>query len=52
MARAIILVLDSLGIGSSADAERFGDSGADPSDTLQKPVCTAKVNLTASLAGR
>ena len=29
MARAIILMLDSLGIGSSADADRFGDSGAD-----------------------
>ncbi len=27
--RAIILVLDSLGIGATADAERFGDSGAD-----------------------
>jgi phosphopentomutase len=29
MSRAIILVLDSLGIGSSLDAERFGDTGAD-----------------------
>ena len=29
MARAIVLVLDSLGIGASADADRFGDSGAD-----------------------
>ena len=29
MARAIVLMLDSLGIGSSADAECFGDSGAD-----------------------
>ncbi|TVR96165.1 MAG: phosphopentomutase [Wenzhouxiangellaceae bacterium] len=29
MPRAIVLVLDSLGIGASADAERFGDSGAD-----------------------
>lgn len=27
--RIIILVLDSLGIGSSADAEQFGDAGAD-----------------------
>jgi phosphopentomutase len=27
--RAIILVLDSLGIGSSADAHRYGDNGAD-----------------------
>jgi phosphopentomutase len=28
MARAIILVMDSLGIGATADAERFGDRGA------------------------
>ncbi|MGY6587643.1 MAG: phosphopentomutase [Wenzhouxiangella sp.] len=29
MKRAIVLVLDSLGIGASADAEGFGDVGAD-----------------------
>ena len=29
MPRAIVLVLDSLGIGASADAARFGDTGAD-----------------------
>jgi len=29
MGRAIILVLDSFGIGATADAERFGDTGAD-----------------------
>ena len=29
MTRIIILVLDSLGIGSSADADQFGDAGAD-----------------------
>jgi len=29
MARAILLVLDSFGIGATADAERFGDTGAD-----------------------
>lgn len=29
MARAIILVLDSFGIGATADAETFGDVGAD-----------------------
>ena len=28
MARAIILVLDSFGIGATDDAERFGDVGA------------------------
>jgi phosphopentomutase len=29
MGRAIILVLDSFGIGATADAERFGDAGSD-----------------------
>lgn len=29
MSKAIVLVLDSLGIGASADAARFGDTGAD-----------------------
>src|ERR1700761_8996974 len=29
MTRAIILVMDSFGIGASADADRFGDFGAD-----------------------
>ncbi len=29
MTRAIVLVMDSLGIGASADAGRFGDAGAD-----------------------
>jgi phosphopentomutase len=29
MARAIILVLDSFGIGATADADKFGDVGAD-----------------------
>jgi phosphopentomutase len=29
MSRAIILVLDSFGIGATADAEKFGDVGAD-----------------------
>lgn len=29
MTRAIVLVLDSFGIGAAADAERFGDADAD-----------------------
>ena len=29
MARVIVVVLDSFGIGAAADAERFGDVGAD-----------------------
>ena len=29
MSRAFVLVMDSLGLGGAADAEAFGDSGAD-----------------------
>ena len=29
MPRAMILVLDSVGCGGAADADRFGDTGAD-----------------------
>ena len=29
MSRAIVLVMDSFGIGAAPDAERFGDAGAD-----------------------
>jgi phosphopentomutase len=29
MARAVVIVLDSVGIGASADAGRYGDEGAD-----------------------
>ncbi len=29
MARAFVFVLDSFGIGGSADADRYGDAGAD-----------------------
>ena len=29
MTRAIVLVMDSFGIGAAPDADRFGDAGAD-----------------------
>jgi len=29
MPRAIVLMMDSLGVGASTDAHRFGDEGAD-----------------------
>ena len=29
MSRAFVLVMDSLGLGGAADAEAFGDGGAD-----------------------
>ena len=36
MARAIILVLDSFGIGATDDAERFGDVGSDTFGNIAK----------------
>ncbi len=40
MARGIILVMDSFGIGASADAARFGDTGADTLGHIAE-VCAA-----------
>ena len=36
MGRAMILVLDSFGVGATADAERFGDVGADTFGNIAK----------------
>ena len=36
MARAIILVLDSFGIGATADAESFGDTGSDTMGSIAR----------------
>lgn len=36
MTRAVILMLDSFGIGASADAERFGDTGANTFGNIAK----------------
>jgi len=41
MARAIILVLDSLGIGATADADKFGDVGADTFGNIAKARATS-----------
>ena len=42
MKRAFLIVLDSLGIGGAADAERFGDSGA---NTLKSLYETGRLNI-------
>jgi phosphopentomutase len=41
MTRAIILVLDSFGIGATADAEAFGDAGADTFGHIAKARAAA-----------
>ena len=41
MARAIILVLDSFGIGATADAESFGDTGSDTLGNIARERASA-----------
>jgi phosphopentomutase len=44
MARAIILVLDSLGIGATPDADRFGDHGADTLGHIAEACARGEAN--------
>ncbi|MDX1706236.1 phosphopentomutase [Pseudidiomarina sp.] len=44
MARAIIVVLDSFGIGAAADAARFGDEGADTFGHIAERCAAGKAN--------
>ena len=41
MKRAIILVLDSFGIGATADADRFGDAGANTLGSIARHCAAA-----------
>jgi phosphopentomutase len=42
MAKAIILVMDSFGIGSAPDAEKFGDAGANTFASIARAFARAK----------
>ena len=42
MTKAIILVLDSFGIGSAPDADKFGDSGANTFNSIARACANAK----------
>lgn len=44
MKRAIVLVLDSFGIGAAADATRFGDEGADTLGHIAAACANGKAN--------
>ena len=46
MARAILLVLDSFGIGATADADRFGDVGSDTFGSIARVRAEAGRPLT------
>ncbi len=50
MKRAIILVLDSFGIGATEDAEKFGDTGADTFGSIAKMCHEGKAD-TATRQG-
>lgn len=44
MARAIVLLLDSFGVGASADADRYGDVGADTFGHIAKACAEGKAD--------
>ncbi len=52
MARAIILVLDSFGIGATADAEAFGDAGSDTFGSIARVRAAAGKPLQLPNLGR
>jgi phosphopentomutase len=51
MARALILVLDSVGIGGAADAARYGDEGADTIGHIAEACARGEANRGALRAG-
>ncbi len=52
MARAIVLVMDSLGIGASADAGRFGDAGADTLGHIAEACAAGRADRAGLRQGR
>ena len=48
MARAIILVLDSFGIGATADADTFGDVGADTLGHIARECAQGRADINRS----
>jgi phosphopentomutase len=45
MARAVVLMLDSLGVRASVDADRFGDDGADTFGHIAKSCARGEADL-------
>ena len=52
MARAILLVLDSFGIGASADADRFGDVGSDTFGHIAEACAAGRGDRAGLRTGR
>ncbi|PLP59758.1 phosphopentomutase [Mesorhizobium loti] len=51
MARAFIFVLDSFGIGGAADAEKYGDTGADTFGHIAEACATGKADREGLRSG-
>jgi phosphopentomutase len=51
MRRAIVLMLDSLGIGASADASRFGDVGADTFGHIAERCADGAIDIDGRVRG-
>ena len=51
MARAIVLMMDSLGIGASADADEFGDQGADTFGHIAEHCAQGRVQIDGLTRG-
>ena len=51
MRRAIVLMLDSLGIGASADASRFGDAGADTFGHIAESCADGAIGIDGRVRG-
>jgi phosphopentomutase len=51
MSRAFILVMDSLGIGSAPDADRYGDAGADTLGHIALACREGRANRAGLRAG-
>lgn len=51
MARAFILVLDSVGIGAAADAHRFGDAGSDTLGHIAEEAAAGRADRTGLRTG-
>ena len=51
MRRAIVLMLDSLGIGASADASRFGDTGADTFGHIAECCANRAIGIDGRVRG-
>ena len=51
MARALIIVLDSVGVGGALDADRYGDAGSDTLGHIAERCAEGRGDLAGLRAG-